>query len=537
MVFTGILPDEIWSLICSELGQDREFAALFNVALTSRGLADSALRMMYRYHELSPAFTYTDDDVRMRNGTWQDGQQYFKSWMLLWRSIIASTFESTTYKPYSKYLRILDFRNLAEMLESTRFRGVQRSFYAKPLSAMAHTKTEGAHMYPDVVAILNDVGERVVPQAALLEEISGHLRPGFLTRWILQTPRLKRMTLWRGDALGGDAGQAIANNCESFDSLSIMSWLDSEADSTFATFLTQLNPNSLTALEVLSYHDLSRASFQTLQRHETLKELKLSNLSREAMENLNGLVGCKNIETLLLEDSTASVRLEELNNDVYSDVIQWLSTCTKLRDITIKKFFDGASILAAVLLIPEVKLFKLCLEGYTVRNSSSASFHSALTDQKYLESLFLSGNGDDTHPHDLEIMVSSICHLTNLKELVLRSVSDEFDMTHISNLVLNLPLLEEFWTSGQELSSDILPLLANLRILRNLTLYALTQFDLESLFDFVDRLDSEKQKGFSLSLMAVDQDFALSEDEQKLIADALTAQVGGRFGECAGSEH
>lgn len=530
MVLVSTLPDEIWSLICAELGQDRDFASLFNVARTSRSLADASLRMMYRFHELSPAFTSTDDDVRQKHGTWEDSQQYFKLWMLLWRSIIMSTFPSATYKPYCRYLRILDFRNLAEMLESERFRSVKRSFYAKPLSGIAHMRTNGKYEYPDLVATLNDVGERVVPQAALLEEISGHLRPGYLTRWALQTPRLKRMTLWRGDALGDDAGQAIADKCEDFDSLSIMTWLDSEADMTFSTFLSQLRPNSLKYLEVLSHSNLSLASFQALHRHDTLKELRLSSLSTEAMENLNGLMCCKNIETLLLEDGTGAVRLEELNNDVYSDVIQWLSTCTKLRDVTIKRFFDGASILAAVLIAPEVKLFRLCLEGYTVRNNSSASFHAALADQKYLESLFLAGNGEDTHPHDLEIMVSSICQLSNLKELILRSVSDEFDMTHISNLVLNLPLLEDFWTSGQELSSDVLPLLANLRSLRNLTLYALTQFDLESLFDFVNRLDAEKQKGFNLSLMAVDQDFALTEDEQKIVTDALSAQVGGRFG-------
>lgn len=529
----AILPEEILGLICGDLGDQRDFATLYNCARSAKSLADAAIRTLYQYHELSPAFNFTEDDVQQRHGTWEDGGNYFKKWTILWRSIISSGVDPpTTYKPYCRYLRILDFRNLSDMLESSRFRLIKRSFYAKPLSRFAHSRQDDKYGAVDVVATINDVGELVIPKAKLLEEMSGYLRPGFLTRWISQTPRLKRMVLWRGDALGSDAGKAVAETCEAFDALALHGWLDPDADEVFAQFLTDLNENTIQYLQVISFNNLARLSFEALGRHSTLKELKLSNLSREAMENLNGLKGCTEIEVLSLEDSSGAVRLEELNNDVFVDIIAWLSSCTKLRDITIKKFFDGPAILAAVALAPEVRWTKLCLEGYTVRNASAASFHTALSDQKYLEALFLSGNGEDVHPSDLEIMVSSICQLINLKELILRQVSDEFDMTHITTLVLHLPALEEFWTSGGELSSDILPLLANLRNLKNLTLFALTQFDCEAILDFIERLDREKQQGFSLSLMAVDQDFALSEVEQQLISDSINVQVEGRFGKC-----
>ncbi|KAJ9658337.1 hypothetical protein H2198_003767 [Neophaeococcomyces mojaviensis] len=532
-----ILPEEIMSLICAELGRERDFTTLYNCARSAKSLADPALRTLYQHHQHSFVFNQTDDDFREREVSIRSlvkaQQQYFKKWLVLWRSIISSSLEpSQTYKPYCRYIRILDFRNLSDMLETNQFRTMKNVFYAQPLAQFDHPKQEGRLTVVDVVATINHVGETVVPKAVFLEEMSGHMRPGFLTRWVSQTPRLRRTVLWRGDALSKNAGRAIATHCEHFHAVSIHGWLDQDADEVFAEFLTELNRDTLQYLQLISFNTIGRMSFEVLGRHTTLKELKLNNLGREAMENLNGLKNCTQIEVLSLEDSTGAVRLEELNNDVFKEVIEWLSSCTKLRDITITKLFDGPAILAAVAISDNVKWLKLSLEGYTVRNANSASFHAALADQKYLEVLSLKGNGDDTHPQDLEIMVSSICQLANLKELVLKQVSDEFDMTHISNLAVNLPGLEEFWTSGGELSSDILPVLANLRSLKNLTLFALTQFDYDSIRDFITRLDSKTQRGFQLSLMAVDQEFGLSQQEQDDISELIKTCVDGSFGMC-----
>lgn len=43
-----LLPDEILSLICQELGQEREFGTLYNCALSVKSLADPALRTLYQ---------------------------------------------------------------------------------------------------------------------------------------------------------------------------------------------------------------------------------------------------------------------------------------------------------------------------------------------------------------------------------------------------------------------------------------------------------------------------------------------------------
>ena len=43
-----LLPDEILSLICQELGQDRDFGTLYQCARAAKSLADPALRTMYQ---------------------------------------------------------------------------------------------------------------------------------------------------------------------------------------------------------------------------------------------------------------------------------------------------------------------------------------------------------------------------------------------------------------------------------------------------------------------------------------------------------
>lgn len=446
-----------------------------------------------------------------------------------------SSFDGQTYKPYCRYLRVLDFRNLALMLDDFKFTGnVRKTFYAGKLKQFSFQRAvDRKQVYRnlvDIVPTVNAIGDMMSAKSSMVEEISGNLSPGFLARWIERTPRLQSLVLWRGEALEDGAGDAIRSNCENYKSLTIHDYLSPQADQAFADFLKSLHANTLEYFEMISFSNLNKYSFQALCNHGTsLKELKLGSLSREGMENLNQLKNCTRIQTLFLEDTTRSVQLEALNNDVFVEVVEWLSSCSELRDITLKSFYDGPGILARVLSSPVVKLNKLSLEGYTVRRQESAAFHTALPEQKGLESVWLKGDGVDTTPDDLTIMVEALCNLTNLRELVLKDVSDEFDEAHIANLALSLPFLEEFWTSGGEVGADVLPALAQLKILKSLTLYAMTQFRASDIIEFIGMLDEKSQRGFNLALMASDPEYDLSEDEQELIRDVMRAKLEGRF--------
>jgi hypothetical protein len=470
---------------------------------------------------------------------------FFRRWTVLWRSIVLSSVDADdergggggrTYKPYCRYIKTLDFRNLSAMLDDPKFTGAVRKAFFVDLSAFHFPRKEFNRQVVDVMATVDAVGDAVTAKATLLEEIDGHIWPAGLTRWISRSPKLETLVLWKGMALVEGAGAAIAQHCENFKNLTLHEFQNAsvgdegDADEVFEHFLSDLRPNTMAYFEMISYNDLARRSFEALGRHnKTLQHLDLGNLNKDAVRNLNALKACTEIHTLKLDDEFGTVQLEALHNDVFLEVVDWLGSCRNLRELSLQKFFDGPALLSRVLYSPHVKLTRLSLEGYTVRHTSAQLFHSALAEQKSLESVWLKGNGEDTTPDDLQIMVDGLSNLTNLRELVLKDVSDEFAEEHIISLALNLPLLEDFWTSGGEVSADILPPLANLHHLKNLTLYAMTQFPSDAIIDFLSSLNPETQRGFNMSMMAVDPEFDLTEVEQEMISDYIRANLDGRI--------
>ena len=535
-----ILPDEVLSMVCQELGSDRDFVSLYKCAQASKSLADSALRTMYQFHEQSPSFLQSDDfDPRLSKADFAtkvaDAEQFFRRWTVLWRSIILSSLpESPTYKPYCRYLRMLDFRNLLSMIDDSRFQGrTQTSFYAGQMKPFKFTNRmwKGRQMI-DGPPTINAVGESLTQATTQIEEIAGNIGAGLLPHWIARSPKLGALVLWNGISSANGAGEAIAKNCERFRSLTVWEWRstpDVDADQLFATFLDELKPDTLHDFELISLNDIAAKSFISLGRHKTLRELKLGSLSETAVENLHNLKGCTELQTLLLE-ATGSVQLESQHNDSFIELIQWLGSCSKLRDLTLKGFSDGAAILSQVLVSPTVKLTKLSLEGYHLRFTSSRLFHTALSEQKSLEAVWLRGTGEDAIPDDLTIMVEGLSNIPHLKELVLKGVSDEFEEYHITQLALSLPELEEFWTGGDVVSGGLLRIIQNLTSLKKLDLYAMTQFRIDEILDFLGQLDPVSQRGFQLSLMNADPNQGnLTEEEQEVVRDFIRTNLDGRF--------
>lgn len=558
------LPDEVLNLICEDLGQQRDFSTLFKCAQSCASLADPALRTMYRYitpgrrnnigfdrfrlHEQSPAFNQSDEIEAQRQRRPVDYETkvaerdlLFRKWLCLWRSIILSSLDKT-YQPYCHYLRILDFRNLSQLFEDFKFPAASRSFFAGGLEIFHFTKEDiyGRHakspskkrmfQSTDIFPTLNAIGEAVTQRTSLLEELDGHFSKKFLPQWTARSPRLHSLVLWEGNALGNGVEDAIRENCQSFRSLTIRQWLESDADETFATFVSGLRPNSLEYFEMISFSNIASLSFKALNQHsKSLTELTLGSLHDDAILALGRLKECTALRTLVLEDNVGALQLEATQNDIFLEIVEWLSACSSLRDLTLKKFYDGPAILAQVLSSPNVSLIKLSLEGYVVRRHGSAAFHTSLSEQPELQSVWLKGDGDEVLPNDLDIMVDALCRLPNLHELVLKDVSDEFEESHIIRLALELPLLEDFWTSGLDVSSDVLPCLARLKNLKNLTLYALTKFSSQEIIDFISELDAQTQRGFNLSLMASDTEHDLSEEEQNFIREILKTKLDGRF--------
>ena len=91
------LPDEVLTLVCQELGRDRDFATLFRCAQGSRSLADPALRTLYQFHEQSQSFLQSDEIEIRRGGDFRtraaEAIEAHKQWTVLWRSIILSSLD------------------------------------------------------------------------------------------------------------------------------------------------------------------------------------------------------------------------------------------------------------------------------------------------------------------------------------------------------------------------------------------------------------------------------------------------------------
>ena len=69
-----------------------------------------------------------DEDV-MRDGKPKETEKALGTivakWAILWRSMLMSSFHKTLY-PYSRYVRVLDLKDLVNLLEDPRFTGAVR---------------------------------------------------------------------------------------------------------------------------------------------------------------------------------------------------------------------------------------------------------------------------------------------------------------------------------------------------------------------------------------------------------------------------
>ena len=514
--------------------------AFFAVFITL--LRRVVLSRMSRYHEESPAFKNEDVELTATTKTNTFNSKLaatanaMRRQSHVWRSIILST-QNETYKPYCVYIRVLDFRNLSNMLEDFKFTDeIQSDFFAGAMERFHKPEPKRLtkmriFKYLNAPPIMDAIGSAITTKSVHLEELDGPLNHDLLPCWISNKPHLKSLILFRGDALSEKAGVALRNGSQNFKNLTILEWRHPDADKVFSAFLKSLNLHTLEYLEMIGGNSLGELSFDALATQAmSLRELKLNDLPEDAVKNLHKLRACSSMHTLSIEDGTRGrVHLEQNHNDVFLEVVAWLSACGRLRDLSIKNLFDGPAILARALSSQTLQLERLSLEGYEMSLDSATAFHAALSDQRHLKTLELKGSCEEANPNHSAILTDALCNLPQLKTLRLKDISEDFEEMHITQLAFGLPMLEDFWTSGQILGRDVLDALANMKHLKTLNLYALTQFTCEDILGFIARLDKEVQHGFSLNIMAQDNEYNLTEEEQTLIREVLAAEVEGRL--------
>jgi hypothetical protein len=540
------LPEEILVLICEELGRRKDFPALFACALSSVSFSEPALRTMYRINEQSHLISETDELENLRRH--QPGDFAFKAaqqdsqlrkWALLWRSIIRSSL-NTTYKPYCLYMRSLNLDNLRDLLQEGRFAGkIEREFFAGDLSdfylrtelltTQASKSRRKTRLIVDLVPVLHAVGEAITKKTMLLEDIKGPISQTFLPRWIRRSPRLQSLHLEQGRALVPEAQDAIKEHCPSFKSLGLYTWTEANADDRLASLLQKTS--GWQNFELYNGSDIGRLSLTAMNHHaSTLNSMRLSGLDDKAVISLGCLKGCTALRKLELEASMPSAHLEDWENDAFLQIVAWLSNCRELKELTLENFYDGPSILAQALATRNFSLTTLSLKKYVASYKRSAAFHAALAQQPSLQRVFLNGDGEDTTYEELQVLVDALSRLPRLQVLALNQMSDNFTDNHISALAENLPSLETFYPSGFAITDKVFNSLAGLKHLQDMQFFGVTHFTAKGIADFITSLDPETNKGLILRSWAVDEDHALSEDEQAFLQELISTRLDGRFG-------
>ncbi|KAF2644847.1 hypothetical protein P280DRAFT_466111 [Massarina eburnea CBS 473.64] len=520
------LPDDILHLLCENLAEQEQFDTLFNCACSSRALAVPALTNLYRAHHKAPVRGAGEDEtvplaVKLL---------LLQKWSILWKSIIASSLDATLF-PYCRYIKVLDFRDLENLLEDDQFKAkISKKFFAGPLArfyqASTITSRKGRkYERMNIKAILESIGEIVTQHTPTLETISGQLTAPALVRWAPRLPRLQGLELWDGSALE-DAliPECIHQNCPNFNSLMIFSWFGLDRDHKFYQFVSSLRPNSLKAIHTISDTGAAAESFLGLSSHgSSLKNLQIC-VSNDSIPHLSLLAGCTALEALRIEDVQGTIALEETQHDVFLETIEWLRKCESLAEVRFTKFLSAASLVTPVLLEHKIKLRWLEIDSYVLKDSRQ--FHQALVHQKdSLTFLSLSGDTDGMFRDDVDIIVDALKELKQLKELRLL-LHEIFHEEHFIQIISGLNLLEDLYMSGLELTDRVLEYVGNLGNLRVVTLAGISKFTVDGLFEFVSRLGPSNEN-IRVMIDMADPDTMLPDDQVALVRESLAEKVGG----------
>ncbi|KAG4437151.1 hypothetical protein IFR05_007353 [Cadophora sp. M221] len=546
------LPADVLYLVCEEVSKLQDFHTLFNCALAGKNLVQPALLWLYRIHLQSTVISSEGNDADLtRNDTFQGRvkaqKATFLKWALLWKSIIRSSLGKTAY-PYCLYIRSLDLRNLTELLDDPQFRDkALDNFFADEMAQFLKSQetpmkqkmrgARAAYRQLDVPNVLELVGESItsfVSQAAsenratvAVEDLSGNIRTAALTTWASRLSKLKSMTLWDGAALDKSVAEAISESCYNFDDLTFLYFLRNDTDHDLASFFGGLRVNTLRSFAALSAGALGPKTLLSLNHHaKSLKKLKMDGLRSEAVKNLSYLQGCTALESIELSDSNGAVDLESTENDVFLEVINWLGRCEGIQELLLRKFISGPKIVTQVCLKNDIRLRKLQVVGYTL--AGAQDFHKALSHQTSLEWLELRADAETSYRDDIDVLISSVCQLTNLKHLDLLSTSDYFSTSEILTLASHLEQLEEVFFSGYDVTDALWHGISQLHNLRSLNIHAVTSFSFGAMHGYVSTLQ-DTNRGLLLSVMNQKAEYAISKRLEKTIRQTIATKVDGKF--------
>ena len=291
--------------------------------------------------------------------------------------------------------------------------------------------------------------------------------------------------------------------CPNLEALTLYRASDSDTDHALATFFSGMPENKLTSFDSLGDIGVGPETFLALNSHgQSLTTLKLS-LNDEGILSLGLLRDCIAIQTLSIGSERGYiVDMKATQNDVYLEIIEWLKSCTQLKHLDFQNVASAADLVGPVLLSNAVQLEELAIRSNDESDyvsSNHGDFHQSLRTQTRLQKLLLRAEPDPPSRDEIEVLVDSLCTLTELTELNLIRIADHFGDNHIGLLGKCLLKLENLYIGGLGLSDRALSGLSGLGQLKWLTFSTLSRFTSTGLSDFVDSL-SNGNSGLLLSI-------------------------------------
>ncbi|QIW95690.1 hypothetical protein AMS68_001208 [Peltaster fructicola] len=535
------LPPDVLHLLCDELSARNDFSSLYNCLVSSRQIAASgAINALYRIsHECFGRANPEGEPVE--DAPAAEARQITQKNSILWRTIIMSALGQTSY-PYYKHLRVLDLRDLSNMLQDDTFRSAQMYdyFFSGPLAPfMITVKATRSKQLVDQLKIKDTVaaiGDVIVDQAHLLEALTEHaIETVFsmrLQRWLPKLQNLRRLDVGDGRVLADESLRSLIHkHCLNFSELRIFSFADDAADTHLAALIGGLPENTIVLFENISDCKINTLTCSALNKHgKSLRTLSLA-LMDDGLLALAKLSDCTRLTTFAIDWLRQTPGLYTSKKDACEEIAEWLKGCNTLSDVTLKNISFAPELLSPLLRGSQASLTSLTLTAtesalYDIRSQSE--FHNLLGQQRELNELILAANADDASFEDRAVMLTALCNLKSLRKLRVTRLADDFVGADLQELTDHLTNLEDLYIGGIGYTDDNLQSLGKLPRLRNLVVAGLSRFTADGLLDFVLNL-GDGNHGLSLQIDLADFDYAIRDEQQVLISETLAARVAGVF--------
>ena len=246
----------------------------------------------------------------------------------------------------------------------------------------------------------------------------------------------------------------------------------------------------------------------------------------DAIKKLSLFRSCLALESLTLVDALGFIDLEATENDTYLEVVDWLRSCDRLRDLSFKNMVSAPAILTQLCLNHNARLRTLEVVNYPM--TGNQDFHQALSHQTTLDSLVLTADPEGASRDEIDALVSSVCLLTNLAHLNLVKTSDYFKTPEIRRIATSLKGLETFTFSGYDVNDDVWYAISGLHNLRALDFQAVTSFSVNGILGYISTLQPTNQ-GLNLLVSSQNAAYDLSDKDKGIIQESIREKVDGRF--------